>query len=177
MFNVFEYPVKDKKMIITNGAFGSGEHETTKGCLKLLEMIDIRGFDVLDIGCGTGILSIYSSFAGANKVISFDISKEACKTSLKNCHINNVKNVHVVCSDSSAINSKFDLILANIYMDILIDLLPFNYKSLKENRFLILSGIPIEEAYEIKKLYEQNSFKCIKSLYHEDFVSMLYKKS
>jgi ribosomal protein L11 methyltransferase len=177
MFNVFEYPVKNKKMIISNGAFGSGEHETTKGCLKLIEMIDIKGFDVLDIGCGTGILSIYSSLLGAKKVVGFDISKDACKTCLKNCHMNDVKNVYVVCSANSAINGKFDLILANIYIDIVIDLLPFNYKRLKENRFLILSGIPIEESYQVSNLYEQNGFKCIKSLYHTDFVSMLFKKS
>lgn len=177
MFNkIFTYRIKGEDFVISNGAFGSGEHETTKGCLNLIEQMNLKGKSFLDIGCGTGILSIAASICGANHVVGFDISYKACLTSKLNILANNLKNIYVVCGDNSCVKSKFDVIVANIYVDIILNLLEYNFQSLKLGGELILSGIPIEDAYYVKYKYIDYGFSFIKSIYHEDFVTMIYKK-
>ncbi|MBZ4672174.1 50S ribosomal protein L11 methyltransferase [Deferribacterales bacterium Es71-Z0220] len=172
----FTYTINNRKFVISNGAFGSGEHETTKGCLKLIGEMNLNGKSFLDIGCGTGILSIAASMCGAENIVGFDISYKACVTSKLNIIANNLDNIYIACGDNNCIKSKFDVIVANIYVDIILNLLEYNFQSLKSEGELVLSGIPIEDAYFVKSKYINSGFKFIRAIYHEDFVTMLYKK-
>jgi len=173
---IFTYKIKEKDFVISSGAFGSGEHETTIGCLNLIEQMSLKDKSFLDIGCGTGILSIAASICGAKKIVGFDISYKACVTSKLNIATNNIDNIYIICGDNNCIKSKFDVIVANIYVDIILNLLEYNFQSLKSKGELVLSGIPIEDAYLVKSKYINHGFKFKRAIYHEDFVTMLYKK-
>ncbi len=169
----------DKSCIvyIRKGAFGSGEHETTKACLNLMTNIDIKRKAVLDIGCGTGILSIAAEKLGAKFCVGFDPFYSACKTAKVNEKLNKTENTHFICSFNNAIKGKFDIILANIYADILIDLKTYIKNSLKLNGILIMSGIPFSENFDIRNNYEKNGFALLKNMFHEEYTTIMMKNS
>lgn len=176
-FKMHKHELFGKEFLIKDGAFGSGEHETTAGCLKMLELSDISGKDVLDIGCGTGILSVAASVGGAKSVVSFDISFDACKSTQENFYLNNISNGLVVCCYSEAIAGEFDVIFANIYVDVILHLADFIKNSLRTKGFLILSGIPVEENWTVISGFEKYNLVKIKAFYHEDFVTVLMRKN
>lgn len=124
-------------------AFGTGTHETTRLCLELLEKYVDSKKDVLDIGCGSGILSVASILLGANSAVGVDIDNLAIKTAEENANINGVKDKFLaLCADlTDKIDSKFDIILANIVADVLIKLNQNIEKYMKKDCIYIISGI------------------------------------
>ena len=107
------------------GAFGSGEHETTAACLRQLEKITtLQGCRALDLGSGTGILAIAALLLGAESAIAIDIEWPAAFSCSMNALLNGVENrVLTVCGELETLScSGFDLVMANIYADILMPL-------------------------------------------------------
>jgi ribosomal protein L11 methyltransferase len=164
-------------LYIKKGAFGSGEHETTKACLNFMSNMDFRGKTVLDIGCGTGILTIAADKLGAKSSLGFDPFFSACITAKVNFQINKTKNTNVICSYNDAVDGVFDIILANIYSDILIDLKNYINKSIKLNGILIMSGIPFSENFDVRNNYEKLGFELIKNSFHEEYTTVVMKKA
>ena len=174
---VYSIPLKNEKVIkIRQGAFGSGEHETTIACLKHLQKMDLKNKTVLDIGCGTGILGIASSILGASFCVGFDPSYSACETALFCNNLNKINNNHIVCGYNDSINGKFDIVVANIYQDILINLCQYINNSLKNSGITLLSGIPIEYNFDVKKCYENSGFKVLDLNIHDEYSTILLKK-
>jgi ribosomal protein L11 methyltransferase len=158
---------------IFQGAFGSGEHETTKACIKHLEKMDVQNKTLLDIGCGTGILGICASLLGIKYAVGYDLFYNACSTAKECNELNNIQNNHIVCGLQDCINSRFDIIFANIYFDILIELADFIKSSLFSDGKLVLSGIPIEFNYDVRRKYESIGFNVVDVNIHEDFSTCL----
>lgn len=139
-------------------AFGTGTHETTALCMEYVENEDLTGKRILDIGCGSGILSILASKLGAKSVDACDIDPIALESANENIKINNTSNVSVFYSDLlSEVEGKYDVIFANILAEIIVILLEDVDKYLEKNGILILSGIINPNAHlVIEKLKEIN---------------------
>jgi ribosomal protein L11 methyltransferase len=144
------------EVVITRGAFGSGEHETTLSCLEILEDLDaVYGATVLDLGSGTGILAIAALALGARSAVCVDTSWKAVKTARRNCELNRMtdKIRHVAGTLADAGGSNYDLVLANIYSDVLLGSASELVDRARPGATLLLSGIPWEDAYRVEKVY------------------------
>jgi ribosomal protein L11 methyltransferase len=115
-----EYPyeiVIDPKM-----AFGTGHHQTTTMMMQYILQTNFTGKDVLDMGCGTGILAILASKRGADKLVAIDNDQVCFESTKENMALNNIPNIEAVCGGKEAIPSQsFHIILANINRNILLD--------------------------------------------------------
>ena len=138
-------------------AFGTGSHETTAICLKLLEGIDLKDKEIADVGTGSGILAIACAKLGAKHVLGLDIDPLSIKTARENVEVNKcAEKIEVMESDLLS-NSKdnYDLIIANILPDVIINLIPDAYKKLNRGGLMLVSGIILEKKdlviYELKK--------------------------
>lgn len=147
-------------------AFGTGTHETTSMCMEYAEKLDLNEKDILDIGCGSGILSILSKKLGAKKVDACDIDDIAINSTIENAKINQVE-VNAFESDLfSNVNDKYDIIFANILAEILVKMIPQSSNFLKFNGKMVLSGIIQEKENMVVEALLNNNFQ-IKNKVHK----------
>lgn len=130
--------------------FGTAEHGTTRGCLRLLDGAVRPGARVLDAGCGSGILAIAAAMLGAGEVMAIDDDAQACAPALENVESNGVASIvevrqECVTGDLLGALGLFDGIVANIRSGVLLPLLEVLGSSLTAGGWLILSGILEEE--------------------------------
>ncbi|AIT08597.1 50S ribosomal protein L11 methyltransferase [Candidatus Francisella endociliophora] len=130
-------------------AFGCGNHETTKMCLEWLEEHVVKGSTVLDYGCGTGVLAIGAVKLGANYAEGIDIDPNSIESSQKNAKENNVADK--TCFSDNQPTQKFDLVVANIFSNVLISLSKSIASSLKSGGRLALSGIIENQVDEVQQ--------------------------
>lgn len=129
-------------------AFGTGTHETTRMIVRQLSGMNLTGMNVLDCGCGTGILSIVASKQGALNVFGYDIDEWSVENTSHNAMLNGTDNISVMLGDAgvlSDISEKYDVVLANINRNILLADMPSMRKVMKEQATLILSGFYKED--------------------------------
>jgi ribosomal protein L11 methyltransferase len=147
--------IHDKKHPVTVGegqtevvidarmAFGTGTHETTQMMVDRLLHTDLKDKRVLDCGCGTGILSIVASKAGASSVVAYDIDEWSVDNTLHNAQLNEADNIEVLTGDIhvlSHISGVFDIVMANINRNILLADMPSMCEVLAVGGTLMLSG-------------------------------------
>lgn len=130
-------------------AFGTGTHETTRMiCSTLLEE-PLEGKDLLDAGCGTGILGIAALKLGANHVTAYDIDEWSSDNTRHNAVINQVDDhISILCGDATLLDTmeqRFDYVVANINRNILLQDMPRFHQVMKPNGTLILSGFYTED--------------------------------
>lgn len=133
----FKYEIViDPKM-----AFGTGHHDTT--CLMMDTMLEntMQGKNVLDMGCGTGILAILASKLGASSITAIDYDMLCYKSTFENTALNHVKGMHIICGSKEDIpNEEYDVILANINRNILVDQMGRYNEVLKPSGEIYFSG-------------------------------------
>ncbi len=146
-------------------AFGTGTHDTTKMCLELLEKYVKNGDDVLDIGCGSGILSIAAVLLGARKSIGVDIDETAVKISGENAELNGIsdKTEFIKGNLIDKISGKFNVICANIVADAIISLLPSVKPFMLADTVLICSGIIDIRRNEVEDAFKKHGFSICKA--------------
>ena len=151
------YSAKHNEIVLTidpKMSFGTGEHQTTKLILRLLEKYVQKGMKVLDVGSGTGILAIASIKLGAEKGIAVDFDEICLENCNENCILNGVENsIEVLTGEIADVKEKdFDLILANIQKNVLLGIADKIKSKLKSSGIVILSGLlePDKSAIEIK---------------------------
>ena len=162
-------------------AFGTGTHPTTQLCLELLEQYTLPGMDVIDVGCGSGILSIASLKLGAARALAVDIDQAAVDATLENAHANGIKDgiIAGLGSLDELLAGTFafrqaPLVLANILANVLIRL--FNDgmgKLVSEGGVLILSGILQEQAVSVVQAADKNGFKLLEQRQLGDWVALV----
>ena len=148
-------------------SFGTGQHHTTRLCLELIQECLNDGDKILDMGCGSGILSIAGLLLGAENAIAVDIEENAAVTAMENARKNNISEEKYktyfgnILSDeklASEIDGKYDLITANIVADVLIAMKDFFVRYIKNGGILIVSGIIEERMEEVLSAIENAGF-------------------
>lgn len=166
-------------LVMQRGAFGSGEHETTESCLKILERRpEISGARILDLGSGTGILAIAALKLGALHAVCVDIEEDAVQSARINCKLNRIDQqvTHITGTLEAVTANNFDFILANIYGDILLDLSEALTAKLKPGGSLLLSGILWEYNFDIRQAYERMGCKVLANHMLEEFSTILLSR-
>ncbi len=167
-------------------SFGTGRHETTSLCLEAVEKLSPIGMNVLDMGCGSGILGIGAALMGAKHIDAVDIDMVATRIAAENAEKNKVSSdvMEVFCgnvlSDDSLWNffaeKKYDLILANIVADIISSMLPLFDSCLNPDGRLVCSGIISPRKDFVLEALEANKFE-VEELYEKnDWVAIICKK-
>ncbi|RYY37161.1 MAG: 50S ribosomal protein L11 methyltransferase [Sphingobacteriaceae bacterium] len=122
-------------------AFGTGHHQTTSMMLELMLENDFEGKEVLDMGCGTGILAIMAAKLGAFKVTAIDYDPVCYDSTIENSELNRIANITAICGSKEAIpDERYDIILANINRNILIDQMEPYSEALKYGGEIYFSG-------------------------------------
>ena len=177
-----------KKMLILridpSMAFGTGTHPTTQLCLALAEEYVQPGIDVIDVGCGSGILSIGSILLGAKYALGVDIDPESMKNSMDNARRNNVLDkcefyqgsVAEILKDETSIKHA-PLVLANILAPILLMLFDVGMAELVDpDGILVLSGILEDQEEKVRKMAESKGLTFLKRMQVKDWVAMSFQK-
>jgi len=157
---------KDDRIVINldpGMAFGTGHHPTTRMCLEELSRQELTGKSILDIGSGSGILSIAAVKLGALSCIGIDIDENAIDSALNNIEMNGVsENITLQTGVLDDLDStfKYDVIVANITAQIIINLIPSISSYLKPNGIVITSGILSELFPEVENTFNQLGFEC-----------------
>jgi len=175
-----DYDKEDGEVIIkldSNMAFGTGEHETTSMCLKLLQDYLKEGDVCIDVGCGSGILGIAAVKLGAKLAYLTDIDDIAVKSAKHNC-LNNGVSAKAVVAHSDLLNDaeiKGDIMLANITGEILCRLAPSIPKNLKNGGTLILSGIIESRLDMVIKAFTAQNLKLEKKVKEGEWFALSFK--
>ena len=155
-------------------SFGTGHHETTHMMIQHLIHLDLDNKKVLDMGCGTGILAIFAEMKGAKPIDAIDIDSWCYENSIENCERNHCNHINVYEGDASLLkNNKYDLIIANINRNILLNDIQIYSSCLNDKGVLLLSGfykedVPIIDAETSKyrllleKTIERNNWAALK---------------
>jgi ribosomal protein L11 methyltransferase len=126
-------------------AFGTGHHETTALMIRMMRSVDFKGKSVLDLGCGTGILAILAAKIGAETVTAVDNDAEAVQNAIENAAVNHVQIQCQYGTVDHLQSASFDVILANINRNVLLEIMPDLKRVLRPNGLLFLSGFLPED--------------------------------
>ena len=155
-------------------AFGTGTHDTTRLCLELLEEVVTPETRILDVGTGSGILSVGGVLLGAPSALGVDIDPVAVKVANENAEINEVSGkTEFVCGDlTDKVHGKFEIVTANIVADVIIRLLSTVKNYLLKGGVLIVSGIIDTRADEVENACHEAGFITEKRLEHGGWVAI-----
>lgn len=155
-------------------AFGTGRHESTRLMIKLMDVLNLKNKEVLDVGCGSAILSLYAATRGAHKVHAVDMDKDAILSARKNIRLNRASAIQTSCKDLRRVNGTYDVILANI------DIGTFRATSskisrlLRKNGYLVVSGVLARNQKELISLFPD--LVCTRIVQKNSWRGFLFKK-
>ena len=159
-------------------SFGTGHHATTSLMIQSILKLSVKSKVVLDMGCGTAILSILADKMGAKNIIAIDIEEWAYLNSLENCEMNNVKHISVLKGDVTLIKEKkFDIIFANINRNILLNDLHNYSDSLNSGGEILLSGILVGDKEIINECAVKNSLTYLAETEENNWLALHYIKN
>lgn len=159
-------------------SFGTGEHQTTKLMLKLLQKYVQSGMNILDAGTGTGILPIAAVKLGAGKATAFDNDEWCRQNCMENSTLNNTtdKIEFKICTLDEIMESGFDIITANIQKNVLIDLADGFAKKLNPKGKVLVSGLLNTDSMEMKEHYGKLGLVFIEEIEMDEWTAMVFSK-
>lgn len=164
--------------IEARNAFGTGTHQTTRMILRRLLGMDLAGKSVLDCGCGTGILGIVASRLGANRVLGYDIDEWSSENAKHNAALNGVDNLDVLLGDASVLDGvkeEFDVVIANINRNILLNDMTAFRSHLKTGGRLILSGFYETDVPMLEQAAQSNGLTIIDVVTDEEWACAMFE--
>ncbi len=167
-------------LVMERGAFGSGEHETTQSCIEILEDLAVKPSPrILDLGSGTAILTIAARLLNpTGQAWCVDIDADAVESGRRNCQLNTLDSdiTHQCGTLDQLKETDFDLILANIYGDILLDVAAELVAKTKSGGWLILSGILWEYNFDVRQKFRRAGCAVVKNRLMTEFSTVLLQK-
>lgn len=164
-------------IIQPNQAFGTGHHPTTSLMIRAMQHIDFSNKRVLDMGCGSGILSIFASLKKAASILAIDYDILSVENTEQNLQLNKINNVEVLnSSDLKGVKSDFDIILSNIITSVNINFWADYYSLLKKEGILVVSGILSDHLTQVENLAQSLKFKKVSNLNEEEWICNIYQK-
>lgn len=165
-------------------AFGTGEHHTTKGCLRALSQLSqTHNFNnIIDMGCGSAILAIAAAkLFKESCILATDIDHDAVKVSQENTKKNNANNITVAQADgihntSIIKNAPFDLIICNILSNVLIQISGDINKISQKETIIVLSGLTIRQLDAVTYSYTQHHFKTLDVIHEDEWCTIIMQK-
>ena len=176
-----EYENEENKYVINidpGMAFGTGGHETTSLCIKNLEKYVKPHDDIIDVGCGSGILSIAASYLTDGEIKAVDLDKLAVDVSRENFALNNLEN-RIAVEEASLLTKetkKYNVIVANILAHIIELMLDDAYKLLKDGGYYITSGIIKDKKDELLEKMLERGFKLVEETSDNEWYSFVVTK-
>ncbi|MDP4144714.1 MAG: 50S ribosomal protein L11 methyltransferase [Bacillota bacterium] len=163
----------------SQGSFGTGLHETTQDFLRYILEYDFTGLTVLDLGTGSGILSIAAGLKNAKRIVALDI-RDVTSEVMYNAALNNLENIEVVVADvtlkNSGINEKFDAVFINIGGEETLASMELINAVIKQDGILIVSGLVEWSSNDICKELEAQGYQLVKSTKTNEWVTMILKR-
>ncbi len=157
-------------------SFGTGHHETTHMVIQHLLETDLVGKKTLDMGCGTAILAILAEMKGARPIDAIDIDNWCYLNSIENAERNNCRHISVYEGDASLLtDQKYDVIIANINRNILLNDMHRYVNCLNQNGLVFLSGFYKEDIPAIDECCQKSGLQLAKTLERNNWVSLKYK--
>ena len=176
-----EYENEENKYVINidpGMAFGTGGHETTSLCIKNLEKYVKPHDNIIDVGCGSGILSIAASYLTDGEIKAVDLDKLAVDVSRENFALNNLEN-RITVEEASLLTKetkKYNVIVANILAHIIELMLDDAYKLLEDGGYYITSGIIKDKKDELLEKMLERGFKLVEETSDNEWYSFVVTK-
>lgn len=163
--------------IVPKMSFGTGEHQTTKLVLHALEKYVTPGIKTIDVGSGTGILAIASVLLGGSSAIAIDNDEWCLINGNENTELNSVTDKVDIrnCEIKDVPETSFDLVLANINKNVLLNINEELYNKIKTGGKLVLSGILEVDEEDIKKSYSLPNLKVIDKLQLDEWIALIFE--
>ncbi len=156
-------------------SFGTGHHETTHMMIQHILKLDLKNKSVLDMGCGTGVLAILADKKGAKPIDAVDYDNWCYVNSLENVERNNCNNITVIEGDANVLgNSKYDVIIANINRNILLNDMHIYASCLQSNAILLLSGFYKDDIEIIEQECLKFNLKLIETIEKNHWVALKF---
>ncbi|HOI31439.1 MAG: 50S ribosomal protein L11 methyltransferase [Bacteroidales bacterium] len=157
-------------------SFGTAHHETTAQMIALMLDLDFNGLTVLDMGSGTAVLAVLAEKMGSPKIVAIDNDEWAYNNAQENTSLNNCANISVELGDASAIGKrKFDIILANINRNILLEDMPHYVNALYPNGIILFSGFYLTDLEIIQQTAEGLGLIFRKKIVQNNWVAVEFK--
>lgn len=159
------------------GAFGTGKHGTTQSCLRFIEQMNLERKNVLDIGAGSGILSIYCEMRGAASVLAVDINPSSPSEIEYMASLNGVRAPEVYVGDGNTLlgESLYDLILINIGGEEAVRQVDTCLRLIRADGMLIVSGLVEWAEADVRKVYEERGCILKKRQVDEEWITLLFE--
>ena len=161
-------------------SFGTGHHETTRLCLTAIESFELDGCAVLDIGTGSGVLAIYALLRGAREAVGVDTDEWAIENARENRMRNHCSDrqfeIRAGTLDRIRKQEVFHLIVANLHRNVLLEVVDQIHSHAIRDAYVILSGILIYDAEEIRSAYEKAKFTFVRELKENEWACLIFQK-
>jgi ribosomal protein L11 methyltransferase len=155
-------------------SFGTGHHATTYMMIQQMRSVDFNNKTVFDFGTGTGILAILAEKLGAKNILAIDNDDRSIGNAHENIERNNCRNIQLLLRSRPTLSEKFDVVLANINKNVILEYFPTLINLLSENGQLFVSGLLVEDESDVLSAAVKGGLKLVNSICRDKWISIKF---